>query len=112
MTLLFIGLSAVLTLTIVILVIVWDSSRYLGRYANAIFSRFPRTGSFAFGALFGFYAGLGPAFIVYAIAHRPWAAELVDGAVALACGFGWAKVGERPRGKKRPVPNTQKGSVS
>jgi hypothetical protein len=101
-------LFSALTLVIIVGALTWDSSRFLGRFTNAAFNRFPRAGSFAFGALFGVYAGLIPALIVYAVIRRGWAAELVDGSMALACGIGWARVGEG----KRSAANTRKGSAN
>jgi hypothetical protein len=43
-----------------------------------------------------------PAFVVYALIRRERAAEFVDASFAVACGVGWLRVGERPRGRKQP----------
>jgi hypothetical protein len=105
-------LSVVVALATILITLSWDSSRLIGRHVNAIFTRFPRGRAFAFGALFGVYAGLMPAFIVYALIRREWAAELVDASFALACGVGWVRVGDRPRERKQPAPKQRKGRIN
>jgi hypothetical protein len=104
-------LVGAVALAITLISVSWDSSRLIGRCVNAIFTRFPRGRAFVFGALFGVYAGLMPAFIVYALIRREWAAELVDMSFAMACGVGWVRVGERPRERKRPALGQRKGRV-
>src|SRR5690242_10754646 len=106
----YIGGAAVLATILVTLI--WDSSRLVGRRVNAIFTRFPRSRAFAFGALFGVYAGLMPALIAYALIRREWAAELVDASFALACGVGWVRIGDRARERKQAPANQRKGRIN
>ena len=101
-------LTGAVALATMLITLSWDSSRLIGRHVNAMFNRFPRGRAFVFGALFGVYAGLMPAFVVYALMRREWAAELVDASFALACGVGWVRVGERPRDRKQPAANQRK----
>jgi hypothetical protein len=105
-------LTGAVALATILITLSWDSSRLIGRHVNAIFTRFPRGRAFVFGALFGVYAGLMPAFIVYALIRREWAAELVDASFALACGVGWVRVGDRPRERKQPAPKQRKGRIN
>ncbi len=105
-------LTGAVALATMLITLSWDSSRLIGRHVNAIFTRFPRGRAFAFGALFGVYAGLMPALIAYAVMRREWAAELVDASFALACGMGWVRVGERPRESKQAAANQRKGRSS
>ena len=105
-------LSGAVALATMVIGLTWDSSRLLGRHLNAIFVRFPRGRAFAFGALFGVYAGLMPALIAYALICREWAAELVDASFALVCGGGWVRVGERHRERKQEAANQRKGRTN
>src|SRR5262245_57741347 len=72
--------------------IICESSRLLSRNFEALLGSFPRGREFFFGAMFGFYAGVVPAIVAYAVIHRIWAAGVVDGGFLLAGGVGWMRI--------------------